>query len=243
MIETKTIERLKRMAARMETAQADALIDTFNLMNVATAEKSEMVEKLLALSEIISNCQRAREIHKTMKRNRNLKIEDYLRIAIDMVEISEYLSQDDYKRVFCEVTLSKELRTSLLEACKRVKLQAEANEMLWFVTEGAPLYYWTDVDATTKQQDLWNFQKVKTEEDFQTLLEEGKRELVYAKFRHIRVCYGTRSSYYDPDDKEAAWQCFEVLAEGKEEFYDGALNLLFPDKYTVGNYYVYIPTL
>lgn len=242
-IETQTIERLRRIAARMETAQENTLVETFNLMNISNADKTEMVNKLLAISSIIDNCRLAREIDKTMKQNNNLQVEDYLSLAIDMVAISEYLSEDDYKRVFREVDVSKELSKSVMEACKKIRLEVQAKELLWFISEGAPLFYWTAVDANTVQQDVWHFELVKTEEEFQNLLQQGKRELIYEKFHDIRICYGTRSSYCDPDEKESAWQSFQSIAEGKEEFYDRALNLLFPDKYTVGNYYVYIPTM
>ena len=240
MIETQTIERLKKIAARMETAQKNTLAETFNLMKVATSDKTELVEKLLAISPIIDNCRLAREIHKTITKN-NLKVEDYLRLAIDMVVISEYLSEDDYKTVFCEVSVSKDLMKAVKVACQKVRLMGEAEELLWFLVEGAPLHYWTEADATTQKQDLWNFQLVKSEEDFQNLMQSGKRELIYRKFRYIRICYGTKSSYYDPDEKDIIWKRFEAIAEGKEEFYDRALNLLFPDKYTEGRYYVYIP--
>ena len=241
MIETQTIERLERIAARMENAQDKTLIEAFKQMNFLTAENPTIVTNLLSLSDRINNSAQARALHKNFKKN--LQPEEYLRIAISMIEFSEYLSTDDYKLVFSEVFHSKSLIRALEKAYEDPMLQEEARELLWFIKFGAPLYYWTEVDAMTKRQDCWDFQQVSTEKEFKKLLEKGKRELEYGKFKYIRICYGTKSTYYDPDIKEVKEKRLRAFSSGKEEFFDRAINILFPDKYTTGNYYIYIPTL
>lgn len=240
MIETQAIERLERIVSRMEKAQDKTLADTFKQMNFKRAVNPTIATNLLALSDIINSCAQARTLHKNWKRN--LKMEEYLRIAMSVVELSEYLSPDDYKLVFRDVLHSKGLVKSVEKACKQPKLQEEAMELLWFINEGAPLYYWNFVDAMTKSQDCWNFQQVSNEE-FADLLISGKREVHHRKFKHIRICYGTKSEYYDPDIKEVRTQRLRAVSKGKEVFFDRAMNILFPDKYTIGNYYIYIPTL
>ena len=186
----------------------------------------------------IKNCEKARKYFQKM--SFDLTEQEYFEMAMKVIELSKTLPEDFSKRVFRDVVLDEGLLDAVLSATRNPTLQAEAKELLWFVAEAAPLYYWTNEDSS-HFLDCWNFNLVRTSEGFERLLDKGKRELFHKNFKYIRIAFGTKSEYCDSDEKKEMSKKFKSCDIGKTGDFERTMNILFPSKYTTGNYYIYIP--
>lgn len=239
IVETQVIERLKRMTERMENILGNILIEFFYKDNIRLMSRDNVIDHLVSLSDSTVNLKELRKLRE--KFEEKVEVEELLKIAIEIIRISQGLSEDDCKKVFQEVAIPDTFRRALMRKDMKGKMLEEVSELLWFMTEGAPIYQWTKFDSD--HRDVWNFNYVESLEEFRKLIRTGNRELIYPKFQHIKIAYGIKTTYFELDKKEDLLKRFRNIAgsDVSEEEYHAALNLLFPDKYTVATYYVYIP--